>query len=68
MYEEETGASTPKILAVPMSDPAWNDLEDVHDLPGNLADEIVHFFKGYSDLEGDMLRSRAGEAASTRSR
>jgi len=43
----------PKILAVPISDPAWSSLEGVDDLPGNLAKEIEHFFESFSNLEGN---------------
>jgi inorganic pyrophosphatase len=52
MYEED-GTPDPKILAVPVSDPAWSSLEGADDLPGDLSDEIIHFFHVYSDLEGD---------------
>ena len=41
-----------KILCVPVGDPAWNGVEDIGDLPEELADEIAHFFDSYSDLEG----------------
>ncbi len=45
----------PKILGVPLSDPTWSAMDDHRDLPGNLADEIEHFFSVYSDLrEGDL--------------
>jgi len=40
-----------KVLCVPLSDPAWNTLETLHDLPQQLADEIMHFFSIYKDLE-----------------
>ena len=43
-----------KILAVPFADPAWSGLDGVDDLPGDLADEIQHFFSVYTDLrDGD---------------
>ena len=41
-----------KILGVPISDPTWNSLEGVEDLPGDLAREIEHFFESFSELEG----------------
>ncbi len=41
-----------KVLAVPLTDPAWNTLEKLDDLPKQLADEILHFFEVYNDLEG----------------
>jgi inorganic pyrophosphatase len=40
-----------KILCVPLSDPAWNTLETLDDLPKQLTDEITHFFSIYKDLE-----------------
>lgn len=40
-----------KVLCVPVEDPAWNSLESLDDLPGQLADEITHFFSIYKDLE-----------------
>ena len=40
-----------KILCVPVSDPAWNTLEKLDDLPQQLTDEIMHFFSIYKDLE-----------------
>ncbi len=41
-----------KVLGVPQADPAWEDLQEVDDLPGDLAKEIEHFFESFSDLEG----------------
>src|SRR4051812_20663426 len=40
-----------KVLAVPLSDPAWNTLATLDDLPQALQDEIAHFFSVYKDLE-----------------
>ncbi len=40
-----------KVLAVPLSDPAWNTLETLDDVPKPLKDEIAHFFSVYKDLE-----------------
>jgi inorganic pyrophosphatase len=45
-----------KILGVPEADPAWSDLEEVDELPGDLAQEIEHFFSVYTDLEGKEWR------------
>jgi inorganic pyrophosphatase len=47
----------PKILGVPFTDPAWSDLDELDDLPGDLADEIEHFFNVYDDLEGRKFRT-----------
>jgi inorganic pyrophosphatase len=40
-----------KVLCVPLSDPGWNTLENLDDLPDQLQDEITHFFSVYKDLE-----------------
>jgi len=40
-----------KIICVPLKDPAWMRISDVHDLPAELRDEIEHFFQVYKDLE-----------------
>jgi len=41
------------VLCVPCSDPGWNELEDVEDLPRQLRAEISHFFEVYKDLDLD---------------
>ena len=40
-----------KVLCVPLSDPGWNSLENLDDLPHQLQDEITHFFSVYKDLD-----------------
>ena len=45
-----------KIVGVPLSDPAWSHLEEIDQLPGDLAQEITHFFEVYTDLEGQDWR------------
>jgi inorganic pyrophosphatase len=40
-----------KVLAVPCSDPTWNQLKTLDDLNQQLQDEIAHFFSVYKDLE-----------------
>jgi inorganic pyrophosphatase len=40
-----------KVLAVPLSDPAWNTLETLDDVSAQLREEIQHFFSVYKDLE-----------------
>jgi inorganic pyrophosphatase len=40
-----------KVLCVPLSDPGWNTMEKLEDLPKQLRDEIAHFFSIYKDLE-----------------
>jgi inorganic pyrophosphatase len=40
-----------KILCVPLQDPSWSGISDVHDVPAQLRNEIEHFFQVYKDLE-----------------
>ena len=48
--EDDKGVDD-KVLCVPISDPAWNTLEELDDLPEQLQQEIEHFFSVYKDLE-----------------
>jgi len=41
-----------KILCVPLQDPSWSGISDIHDVPPQLRNEIEHFFQVYKDLEG----------------
>ncbi|HEY7535296.1 MAG TPA: inorganic diphosphatase [Thermodesulfobacteriota bacterium] len=40
-----------KILCVPLSDPLWNHVERLSDVPPHLLKEIEHFFSIYKELE-----------------
>jgi inorganic pyrophosphatase len=40
-----------KVICVPLQDPTWGPLSDIHDVPAGLRDEIEHFFQVYKDLE-----------------
>ena len=40
-----------KILCVPVSDPQWNWVQKLEDVPEHLLREITHFFEVYKDLE-----------------
>jgi inorganic pyrophosphatase len=40
-----------KILCVPVSDPMWNHIKRLKDVPPHLLKEIEHFFSVYKDLE-----------------
>ncbi len=40
-----------KILCVPVSDPQWNWVSQLADVPEHLLREMTHFFKVYKDLE-----------------
>ena len=47
-----------KILCVPLKDPAWMRVSDVHDIPPEFRDEIEHFFQVYKDLEEEKVETR----------
>jgi inorganic pyrophosphatase len=53
--EDEKGIDD-KILCVPLSDPGWNGMEKLEDLPQQLRDEIAHFFSIYKDLERKKVK------------
>jgi inorganic pyrophosphatase len=36
---------------VPLGDPSWERVRDIHDVTAELRDEIEHFFQRYKDLE-----------------
>ena len=41
-----------KVLCVPESDPNWNTLDTLDDIPQQLRDEISHFFAIYKQPQG----------------
>ena len=53
MHDEE--GPDHKVVGVPAGDPAWSHVEDVDGLPGDLKEEIAHFFSVYTDLEGQEV-------------
>ena len=55
----------PHVLCVPRSDPGWNHIEDLDQLPQQLRSEIGHFFAVYKDLDHDRhseVKGWAGRA------
>ena len=53
--EDDQGVDD-KVLCVPLTDPAWNTLETLDDVPNQLRDEIAHFFSVYKDLEQKKVK------------
>ena len=47
-----------KVLCVPLNDPSWSAISDIHDVPSQLRNEIEHFFQVYKDLEGKQTVTR----------
>ncbi|MHB8868497.1 MAG: inorganic diphosphatase [Thermoleophilia bacterium] len=54
-----------KVLCVPVSDPQWNWLDDIGDVPEHLLLEIEHFFAIYKDLEMKKTRVAGWKDAGT---
>lgn len=47
----DSGAIDDKIIAVPVSDPTYNNITSIDGLPSHIFDEIMHFFSVYKQLE-----------------
>ena len=47
----DSGAVDDKIIAVPISDPTYNQIMSIDELPSHIFDEIMHFFTVYKQLE-----------------
>ena len=46
------GKNDEKIIAIPFTDPGYNNVHDLMDLPAHIFDEMAHFFTVYKALEG----------------
>ena len=47
----DAGLTDDKVLAVPATDPIFNDYHDIGDIPQHFLAEVAHFFQVYKDLE-----------------
>ena len=47
----DNGSSDEKIIAIPFSDPTYNEYKDISELPKHIFDEMRHFFSVYKQLE-----------------
>jgi len=47
-----------KVICVPLKDPLWSGISDVHDIPAALRDELEHFFQVYKLLETNKTETR----------
>lgn len=57
-----------KVLGVPIDDPRWRHLKDIHEVPPHLLNEIENFFLTYKRLEAKVVTSEGwSDASSTRS-
>ena len=49
---KDGGKNDEKIIAIPFSDPNYNMVKDIFELPPHMFEEIKHFFRVYKELEG----------------
>jgi len=52
---EDDKGKDQKILCVPKSDPLWNYIETIDQVPPHLLKEITHFFQTYKNLENKRV-------------
>lgn len=64
LMEDEKGPDE-KLLCVPVSDPQWNHVESLDDVPPHLLREIEHFFNVYKDLEEKFVEVEGWEGKKT---
>jgi len=66
------GRGDEKIIAIPFSDPTYNEYTDISQLPSHIFEEMRHFFRVYKSLEGketavNEISGRADAVATIRS-
>lgn len=61
MEMNDTGEDDAKIIAVPVEDKWWEDIQDAKDLNPHLIKEIKHFFESYKALKGKPAEVKTGE-------
>ena len=47
----DSGEGDDKIIAVPISDPRWDNIKDLKDLNEHAVKEFKHFFETYKKIE-----------------
>ena len=47
----DNGSTDEKIIAIPFSDPTYNNYKSIRDLPSHIFEEMQHFFRVYKELE-----------------
>ncbi len=60
----DNGHYDDKIIAIPFSDPSYNEYTDISQIPKHIFDEMSHFFKVYKELEGKETATEVNDACS----
>ncbi len=55
MHMIDGGEGDDKIIAVPKSDPRWEDVQDLADVNKHTIKEIKHFFETYKTIDGKKV-------------
>ena len=56
----DCGESDYKVIAVPVSDPRWDEVQDLFDINSHTIKELVHFFETYKSIEpGKVVKIEA---------
>lgn len=60
LYMQDEAGEDAKLICVPPTEPRWDGVHDVGDLPTQLVSEIRHFFEVYKALEPGKYASTQG--------
>ncbi len=60
---EDSGESDAKIIAVPVEDPRWNNVNDLGDINPHTIKEIDHFFLTYKKIQNKIVIIHSIEGA-----
>ncbi|KKW44936.1 MAG: Inorganic pyrophosphatase [Parcubacteria group bacterium GW2011_GWA2_56_21] len=52
LHMTDDGDADEKVIAVPVSDKRWDDVQDIKDVNQHQLKEFVHFFETYKQLKG----------------
>ncbi len=63
MNINDSGDEDDKIIAVPVKDPRWNDINDLADLNKHTLKEIAHFYATYKDLQDKEVTVKGYQGA-----
>lgn len=59
----DRGDEDEKILAVPSTDPLFNEYQDIDNVPKHFLSEVAHFFETYKQLQGIEVMPKGWENA-----
>ncbi len=51
----DSGDADDKVIAVPVSDPRWNEVKDLKDINSHTLKEIEHFYSTYKKLQDKVV-------------